>query len=242
MTPSHIIDSSWQLYQKNFSVFLVPLGLLVLAGASAMLSSPNPSDSPTSVLTIILAMLVFSWIDGAFIVIAANLLANKSEPAQAPLVRSLKILGPLVALSFISQFLISAGIVLLIIPGIALAYLFSLALPDLVIANRGLFPSLRASVSMTIKKENLWPRVLAIAVPWIFWQVVVFLGAGILIMIAAALARAFPEPLSFLTSRSVFILSVLVISSITRPLALLCRVMVYQKITSNPQPPISNPS
>jgi len=230
MTPTSIIDASWQLYRKHFRVFILPLALLLIAGAAAVLIGRTPYESPLTIAVVVLAMLVFSWMDGTLLILSANLLEKKSGEVQNALIHSLKILGPLVALSFITQFLISAGLVLLIIPGIALAYLLALSLPDLVLADRGLLASLGQSVRMLAKKNNLRHTILAIAVPWIFWQIVLFLSAGILIMLAGVAARSFPS-LDFLASRTAFLFIIILLSSLIRPLILTYLVIVYQSLT-----------
>ncbi len=234
MTPSPIIDASWQLYRKYFRWYAIPIVLLMVSGASAVLSSNEPPSSPAEILVLILAMLIFSWMDGSFVVLAAHALQKKPGDVPGALASSLKILGPLVALSFITQFLIAGGAILLVIPGVILAYLFSLALPALVLGGHGLFASIGESARMLAQKNNLWQRILAIVAPWVFWQIVLFLGIGILVMLAGVLARAFPTELGALASRTTFLLIIVLLSSLIRPLILTCLVMVYQSLTPKP--------
>ena len=225
--PSTIIDASWQLYLKEFRTLLPLIILSLIPGIIGLGLAGLPRDTTTLLLTM-LVVVVYAWVEGGMTHVLGNIVLKRPAGVKDSLTRALSRLGIIFGLMFITQFFTAVGVVAFIIPGIFLGYIFSFAMPSLVLGEKNIWPSLMQSYRLAMTKPLL-QTINAVVGPWLFWQLVIFLTSGILVMLVGALERiapgiAFGYPLA--TARTLPFV-ILCIASFARPIVIACRVMVY---------------
>src|SRR5579871_3647589 len=204
LTVGEIVSKTFEIYRKDFVKYFIIFAVVeVISGVLTALSQrvfvlPTLASNatPQQVVTWLpvffgaLLPLIFSIIVVGIVFFpiaqgtAIKLAAEQIEKGQADLGTSFRssasrLLG-IWALSIIVGFLVVLGFFALIIPGIILAIMFSLAFPVLLIENKGVTESMSRSRALV---SNRWLKTF-----------VTFLVIAIIIGISAAIASALSAP------------------------------------------------
>ncbi len=200
-----VISKTFELYRRDFVKYFVLFAVVgVIIGVVTTLARnafvlPTLPSNPTPqqfsdwfprffgalvplVASIFIVTVVFSSIAQGS---AIKLASERIEKGQADLGTSVKFavsrLLWIWALSIVVGIIVFLGLIALIVPGIILAIMFSLALPVLLIENKGVFDSMRRSRELV---GHRWLKTFA-----------TFLVLGIIVIIASLIVSAISGPL-----------------------------------------------
>lgn len=164
-----VISKTFELYRNKFAAYLVLFLVIELIDASVTelvhqaASLPPLPTSPTgqqvsnwlsanlgtiaaaTVLSLVVALVVFPIAFGATIRMASNEIQSKESEIGASLRFAASKLLSMWALAIIVGVIVILGLVALVIPGIILAVMFCLVLPALLLENVGVLGSLGRS-------------------------------------------------------------------------------------------------
>lgn len=190
-----VVKNTFGVIGRNFRELLVLAAVLVgipgaLLGWVQFSVQPqlNGSPSVTSITTVLLLGLVgyvLAVIGSALLqatvtrVAVADLNGDRASPLEQARKSTSSIL-PLIGLSFIAMLGVVFGMVFLIVPGVILAVLWSVALPVCVVERLGVFASLSRSRNLT--RGFRWPIFGLFAVYFIAY----FAGSAVLGGVAGA--------------------------------------------------------
>lgn len=195
-----VISKTFQVYRRDFTKYFVlfavvgvVIGVVTTLARQAFVPPTLPSN-PTSqevsiwfsalfaalfllIVSILIVSVVFSAIaQGA----AIKLASEQIEKEQADLGPSIKFAASKLlwiwALSIVVGIIVFLGFIALIIPGIILAIMYSLALPVLLIEKKGIFDSMRRSRELV---SHRWLKTFA-----------TYLVLGIIVIIASVIVSA----------------------------------------------------
>ena len=200
-----VISKTLEVYRRDFMKYFVLFAVVgVIIGIVTMLAQqafvlPTPPSNPTPqqfydffpgffkafvplVISIfIVTVIFFSIAQGA----AIKLASERIEKRQADIWKSVRFVGSRLlriwALSILAGLIVILGFFALIIPGIILAIMFSLAFPVLIIENKGVLDSMRKSRKLV---GHRWLKTFA-----------TFLVLYIIVIIASAIVGAISRPL-----------------------------------------------
>jgi hypothetical protein len=199
-----VISKTFNLYQRDYAKYLVlflvveaVIGVLTTLVRSAIILPVLPTNATS--------LQILSWVSGflgTLIILAAltaivalvfypialgstvKMASEEIEKGRADLGASVRFaasrLLSMWVLSFLVGIIVVAGTIALIVPGIILGIMFSLALPVLVIENSGVLGSLGRSQKLV---DHRWLKTLAI--------IIVF---GLITAIASAIVSAISAP------------------------------------------------
>jgi len=192
-----IISQAFRLYRARFPLFFLPYFVVGVATAIVDLAligsippSPTPGSSPTVVtqwfssffaalffITIVFG--VISWVIGAIatgMVIkgGSDVLVKGGGTLRESFSFAMSRLGSLLGASLLTGILIMVGTLLLVVPGIILAIMFSLVVPAIVIEEKNVFESLDRSRRLV---SNRWSDVFVI---FLIVGIIVFAVSGTL--------------------------------------------------------------
>lgn len=200
-----VIEKTFELYRRDFTKYFVVFAIVgaiigvVMTIARQVFILPTLPSNPTP-------QQVYTWLPGFFatlisligsIVIvsivfsaiaqgsAIKMASEQIEKRQTDLGRSLRFTASKLpwiwALSIVVSIIVILGFIALIIPGIILAIMYSLALPVLLIENKGVLDSMGKSRQLV---SHRWLKTFA-----------TFLVLGIIVIIASAIVNAITGPL-----------------------------------------------
>jgi hypothetical protein len=192
------------LYANNFVKFFIPMLMasLVSGISSAMLSDYfSLAEFPevgagteawnlffmniavlliASLAFFIVALITSAIAEGVCIKNTSNLVEKGATNTEEALTFTVHKLLSLLAASIITGIMIGVGLVLLVVPGIIFAIMFSLAIPSVIIENVGVVDSLSKSRKLV---SNRWLKTFA------FYIII-----GIIILFVAVIAIFVAEP------------------------------------------------
>jgi len=152
------------------------------AGAFALLQRPGmAAGAGFSYLVLVLVSVV---LQGALIVATANDLSGRPVDFGGCAEQALKKLLPLIGMAIVIGFGVMIGLLLLIIPGIILYLMWMIAVPVMVVEDRGVFESLSRSAELT-KGSRLWLFLLIIV--FLVFSVIIAIPFGLLSVLGSTL-------------------------------------------------------
>lgn len=186
-SPGHIdiggiLSEATDTWKKAFgTIWLIALILLVPVG---ILSYFSDRGWLIGLIYFVASILATLYIQGVLARIVQDVREDgKVDWSVGELLKSInpKLL-PLLGLTIVLSILISIGLVLFIIPGIILALIWFVAVPVLIIEDKGVFDSMSRSGELT--KGNRW-RIFGL-------MLVVYIGVFVVFLIAALIAAVLP--------------------------------------------------
>ena len=186
-SPGHIdiggiLSEATDTWKKAFgTIWLIALILLVPVG---ILSYFSDRGWLIGLIYFVASILATLYIQGVLARIVQDVREDgKVDWSVGELLKSInpKLL-PLLGLTIVLSILISIGLVLFIIPGIILALIWFVAVPVLIIEDKGVFDSMSRSGELT--KGNRW-RIFGL-------MLVVYIGVFVVFIIAALIAAVLP--------------------------------------------------
>ena len=186
-SPGHIdiggiLSEATDTWKKAFgTIWLIALILLVPVG---ILSYFSDRGWLIGLIYFVASILATLYIQGVLARIVQDVREDgKVDWSVGELIKSInpKLL-PLLGLTIVLSILISIGLVLFIIPGIILALIWFVAVPVLIIEDKGVFDSMSRSGELT--KGNRW-RIFGL-------MLVVYIGVFVVFIIAALIAAVLP--------------------------------------------------
>jgi zinc ribbon protein len=200
-----IFSKTFEMYRRDFTKYFAlfaVVGVIVQVVTSLAMQAfvlPTLPINPTSqqlssylsallgaifllIAVIILVNIIFSTIaEGAAIKLTSEQI-TKGEASLGGSIRfTVSKLLSIWALSIIVGIVVGLGFIALIVPGIILAIMFSLALPALLIENKGVFDSISRSRQLV---SHRWGKTFG-----------TFLALGIIVIIASLIVSAITAPL-----------------------------------------------
>lgn len=160
-----LIDKSWDAFKLNWVTFVVLL-LIPMALAWAAIFGIVAALAGDSLFTTLLAVLI-----GAVIVVVACLLApmlvatqlasarGKKLDVQGAFDKAKAVIFPFIGLAIVAAVAIAVGLVLLIVPGVLIAFFLTFAAYVLVDKKVGIVAAIKGSFELV--KEN-WQWVIAL--------------------------------------------------------------------------------
>lgn len=194
---SNVFSNTFGVIARHAPLFL---GLsLIIVGLPqlliGMMTTPQSSDplvlftSPGAILTSMIGYIVFLFLSivlqASLIVASANDLANRPVNFGECVNRAVAKLLPLIGLGIVVAIGVSIGFVFLIIPGVILYLMWMVAVPVLMVENRGVFDSLSRSAALT-KGSRL--KLLGLIVAFIIFSMVIAIPIGIISLISTSLS------------------------------------------------------
>jgi len=177
-----ILSEATDTWKKAFgTIWLIALILLVPVG---ILSYFSDRGWLIGLIYFVASILATLYIQGVLARIVQDVREDgKVDWSVGELLKSIspKLL-PLLGLTIVLSILISIGLVLLIIPGIIMLLVWFVAVPVLIIEDKGVFESMSRSGELT--KSNRW-RIFGL-------MVVVYVAVFVVFLIAALIAAALP--------------------------------------------------
>lgn len=203
MALADIIDGAMRLYRHNFAPFL---GIVAIAWVPALavqvagiylLYGPLTDDTATmEPEALIPAMTVFALAGVAVYLIAVPLaqgalmwaVSNRYLDRPAGIAAAYRIvidrLGSMIAVIFLSALVIGAGMLACVIPGLIFAFMFSFAVPEIVLENRRPVDALKRSWQLA---------------NYDFWKVVITLFVLSLLVSLISMALATPFSIALIS-------------------------------------------
>ena len=204
LTLGEVISKTFEVFRRDFAKYIVLFAVVeviigvitALAQHAFVLPTPPPNPTPQQ---------LFSWFSGflgaliplvasIFIVTAVffpiaqgsaiKLASEQIEKARADLGASVRFAASKLiriwALSIVVGIIVILGFIALIVPGIILTIMFSLAFPVLLIENKGVFDSMRRSRELV---GHRWLKTFG-----------VYFVLGIIVVVASFIAGAISRP------------------------------------------------
>ena len=170
LSTGELLDRTFSLYRSHFGLFvgifaLPYLVVLAFQFVGLVFQSPNPSLSKVLITAFwsmaagLLALVVTSISHAATVVAVSNLHLDRSA-SIADSFSSVKgqILG-VMGLSFLVSMAAGLGLIILIVPGVLLFIMWSVAIPAKILERKGVFDAMSRSMELT--KGN-WGRIFVI--------------------------------------------------------------------------------
>jgi hypothetical protein len=156
MTPGAIIAGALRIYRDHFRLLvLVALGPHLLLLGLELLTTLGGEDSAAAFVIVMGATVVMNGVALAALTVAIGRASLGEEPPVLG-VYALALharLGSVVLAYFVVAVLVSAGMMMLVVPGVLLGALFAPAVPVIVLERRGAMDGLARSVALM--KPNL---------------------------------------------------------------------------------------
>lgn len=183
LTVGDIVSTTFSLYGARFLLFVTPyllgavvIGILSAAIYAAITLPPTPTGadpatfwnwfglfmSTVIVLAILLgivSLIVGAITSGTVVKCASDVLENGTANLQEGFKFALSKLPSLIGAQLLTSILIGIGLMLLFVPGIILAIMFSLTIPVIIIEQVGAFESLGRSRRLV---SNRWGTTFAL--------------------------------------------------------------------------------
>ena len=242
LSVGEVVSKTFELYRKNLAEYLILFA--VVEAVTSVLNFlvrrvfvlPSLPANPTSQqalawfsgfiaalvplvgLTFIVSNVFVPVAEGAAVKLASDEIANGTADLRASVGFAISKLLWIWALSIVLGVVLIIGFVALIVPGIILAIMFSLALPALLIENKGIGASMGRSRELV---GHRWLKSLA-----------VFLLMGLIILVAAAVVSSISAPFGSFSSIVSGILS-----ASYQPLVPIVLVVYYYSNVARTAPP-----
>lgn len=201
---TEILNNSFSIYLSNigifFSIFLAlnivnaalakfilgflpPFNPLVFSADGSIAQTINYLVSLTPILSLTFLSVWILTNLGCSLAVKCTLdiLEGRKVNMKSNLLLTFKSLGKILGVSFLTGILIISGIVLLIVPGIIVAVIFSLSIPALMFERLGVFGSLKRSKELT---DGVWWKTFWLLIAVLALLIVAYLSAEILVTVA----------------------------------------------------------
>ncbi len=239
LTFNMYLSRFWQF----FSVFLAAGIVTGLASFAVMTllpmpKQPSPSASFVELTAYLFALLywviftgvllsLISWIvgcvTGGFAVkYASDIIEGRAPTVGESLNFALSRLPSLLVAQFIAGVLVVAGLILLVVPGIIVAIMFSLTIPAIIIEERDALEGLSRSRRLV---SNRWLKTFA-----------VLLLTGIIILVVSLVASLLASPLNTVLPNVDHVVSS-VIAAFATPIAPIATTHLYYAMIARETPP-----
>lgn len=247
LTVGEIISTTFNLYFARFLLFVTPslIGAVVTGALStaafaalALPSTPPPGTDPTAfwnwfgifimtviVLAILLgivSLIVSAITSGTVVKCVSDVLEKGTTNLQEGFSFALSKLPSLIGASLLTSILIGIGMLLLLVPGIILAIMFSLTIPAIIIEQVGAFESLGRSRRLV---NNRWGETF-----------VLLLLLGIIFLVVSFIATLVATPFGPFST----IVGVL-IASFVSPILPIGTTLLYYSMRAREIPPPAPP-
>lgn len=194
---SNVFSNTFGVIARNAPLFL---GLsLIIVGLPqlliGMVATPQSSDplaqftSPGAIFTSMIGYVVFLFLSivlqASLIVASANDLAGRPVNFGECVSRAVAKLLPLIGLGIVVAFGVAFGFLFLIIPGVILYLMWMVAVPVLMVENRGVFESLSRSSALT--KGSRW-QLLGLIVVFFIFSMIIAIPIGVISLISTSLS------------------------------------------------------
>jgi len=247
LSVGEIFSLTFNMYISRFwqflSVFLAAGIVMGLASFAVMTLLPMPKQpSPRAsfveltayffallywvIITGVLLSLI-SWIvgcvTGGFAVkYASDLIEGRAPTVGGSLSFAISRLPSLLVAQFIAEVLIAVGLILLVVPGIIVAIIFSLTIPAIIIEERDALESLSRSRRLV---SNRWLKTFA-----------VLLLTAIIILVVSSVASLLASPLNAVLPNVDHVVSS-IITAFATPIAPIATTYLYYAMTARETPP-----
>jgi hypothetical protein len=200
-----LLKRTVDLYKKNFNLFLsYVLALFIPTGVSAILApiieklTQEPSTGGSIALALYIIIVLITWIVSLWVsitfmkVIYQKYNRNEVRDIKIELQHSGHLLLPALLVSILTYLIIFGGFVLLIIPGIIFSVWFAFSIYEVVLKNKKVIESIKASKALVKGRwwAVLWRLVVPIAVFGLALIIVNSLVGGILSIVTAGIEKS----------------------------------------------------
>lgn len=234
-SPRDLLRTTFDLYRKEFWLFLGYAAWLLVPAAAFYFATelpPNPVTTALIVVTIVLQLFVWLWIFVCLMRATALLVANKTIDHGVLSTQAIRRIQPVLAVLFLQGLIVLGGTLLLIIPGIIFWVWYSLAQVASGLDDKRPIESLTFSRALVAGRfyATLWRLITGPLVIGLFYA---FFSGAILILLALLLGI----DIDIIFSETPPLWSKLVQSVVDiffLPLFLIYTVILYQDLKSNP--------
>ena len=215
LSPSAIISRAFEIYRTQVGTLLAGAALIYLAQFVVNLVLPDSLDWIGSIVSLVLT----AFFTGMVVMLVRDLQDGHRDSSLGELFSSVTpVLVPVIVVSILFGIGVAIGFVLIIIPGLILLTIWSVAVPVTVIERPGIFAAFGRSRQLV--KGNGWQVFGTILLVWLIAIVVGALGG--------LLASAFGGVIGALI--------VAIIGALIAPVVALTAALIYFTLVEGKQP------
>ena len=215
LSPSAIISRAFEIYRTQVGTLLAGAALIYLAQFVVNLVLPDSLDWIGSIVSLVLT----AFFTGMVVMLVRDLQDGHRDSSLGELFSSVTpVFVPVIVVSILFGIGVAIGLVLIIIPGLILLTIWSVAVPVTVIERPGIFAAFGRSRQLV--KGNGWQVFGTILLVWLIAIVVGALGG--------LLASAFGGVLGALI--------VAIIGALIAPVVALTAALIYFTLVEGKQP------
>ena len=215
LSPSAIISRAFEIYRTQVGTLLAGAALIYLAQFVVNLVLPDSLDWIGSIVSLVLT----AFFTGMVVMLVRDLQDGHRDSSLGELFSSVTpVFVPVIVVSILFGIGVAIGLVLIIIPGLILLTIWSVAVPVTVIERPGIFAAFGRSRQLV--KGNGWPVFGTILLVWLIAIVVGALGG--------LLASAFGGVIGALI--------VAIIGALIAPVVALTAALIYFTLVEGKQP------
>jgi len=235
LSTGELLDRTFSLYRSHFGLFVAIFALphlIVLAFqcAGLVFESPTPQLGNLmltllwSLIALALSIAVGAASQAATVVAVSNVHLDRPASVSDSFSKVKGQIVPVIGLSMVVGLFAGLACLALLIPGIILLTMWSLAIPAKVLENRGILDSMSRSMDLT--KGNRW-RIFVIWLLFFVFGIVLSLLLRWPIEIAAGVSSVFALQRSSAEWRAALLVSTFVSEALVGPLATIAFSLVY---------------
>ncbi len=206
LSPSVIIGRAFAIYRTQVATLLAAALLIYLLQFVVNLVLPDSWEWISSIVTLIL----IAFFTGMVVMLVRDLQDGHRDSSIGELFSSVTpVFVPVIVVSILFGIGVAIGLVLIIIPGLILLTIWSVAIPVTVVEKPGIFRAFGRSRELV--KGNGWQVFGTILLVWILAIVFAAIGAGIASAIGgvigaliAAIVSALIAPITALTAALIY--------------------------------------
>ena len=215
LSPSAIISRAFEIYRTQVGTLLAAAALIYLAQFVVNLVLPDSLDFIGSIVSLVLT----AFFTGMVVMLVRDLQDGHRDSSLGELFSSVTpVFVPVIVVSILFGIGVAIGLVLIIIPGLILLTIWSVAVPVTVIERPGIFAAFGRSRQLV--KGNGWQVFGTILLVWLIAIVVGALGG--------LLASAFGGVIGALI--------VAIIGALIAPVVALTAALIYFTLVEGKQP------
>lgn len=173
-----VFEATTEIYKKSFStVWIVALVLLI---PSAIIVALLGDRGILGLIGSLVQLVATAWLVGAVVRVVQDVEQDgKVDWSVGEILSSVtpKLIA-IILLQIVTGILIAIGLVLLIVPGVILALMWAVAMPSLVVEDKGVFDSMSRSSELT--KDNRM-RILGVGIVILVAYLVIAIVGGLLV-------------------------------------------------------------
>jgi len=237
LSTGELLDRTFSLYRNHFLLFFgvaaLPHLVLLAYTLAGLAIRPNAPQSFTTVLwsllwglgTAVLSLLVGATAQAGTVIAVSEVHLERPASVMAAFSRVTPRIATVIGLTIVMGIAVAIGFVLLIVPGVLLILIWSLAVPVAVLENKGVGDSLSRSYQLT---QGHWGRIFVI---WLLFFVLSLAVAGLLqwpiLFATAAESRAGGATTVLVALQVVSAVISFATQSLVSPLATIAFSLVY---------------